>query len=133
MRYLLNQKVRMRKVFLALCASAVLLAGSCTETYSAQPEFEAPAINTTMVSDSAAVHEAVIPANPQAQTYVQQYNYQSVAPAHQAKQKPQSFGDIVLEVLQVCFTTFGMIFVIFLFYAGTIVIFNKFFEIIYGK
>lgn len=123
----------MRKVFLTLCASAVLLASSCTETYSARPEFEAPMTSTTMVRDSTYVQEAAVPANPQAQTYVQQYNYQSVAPDRQPNHKPQTFWNVVLETLQVCFTAFAILFLIFLFYAGVIVVCNKFYEIVCGK
>lgn len=118
---------------MALCASAVLLAGSCTETYSARPEFEAPAISTIMVRDSAAVQEAAVPTNPQAQTYVQQYNYQSVEPAGRNEQKPQTFSDIVLETLQVCIAVICILFLVFLFYAGVIVVCDKFYEIVYRK
>ena len=123
----------MRKIFLALCASAVLLSSSCTETSSARHRFEAPMINTTMVRDSAAVQESVVPANPQAQTYVQQYNYQSVDPAGRDEQKPQTFSDIVLEALQVCIAVISILFLVFLFYAGIIVVFDRFYEIVYRK
>lgn len=90
-------------------------------------------INTTMVRDSAALQEAVVPANPQAQTYVQQYNYQSVDPAGRDKQKTQTFSDIVLETLHVCIAVISILFLVFLFYAGIIVVFDKFYEIVYRK
>ncbi len=121
----------MRKIFLALCASAVLLSISCAETSSARHRFDAPTISTTMACDSVAIREAAVPANPQAQTYVQQYNYQAVATADNDRQKPETFGEIVLEAVQICIAVISILSLIFLFYAGVIVIIDRFYDIIY--
>ena len=63
----------MKKMIIALSALA-LLCSSCTETYSGQAGFEAPEIHTTAACDTTTVSTPVATAQPQAQTYVQQYS-----------------------------------------------------------